>query len=371
VQGRSITREDRDNATVARLYSGRGCSRQFGSEAAHFLAQARGLVTTSKSAQCSTSAESMPRIGTGTMEGAWDAQDQTEDNIEVSQTNPTMDTLCSPPKNWGTSRIKAIADREAELIRGTQDSENIGLENLHSLENLLQPEQYHLVTVIQGNPTGQNHQEDEYRTMQEEEQPRIYSTYSFNASNQDIFTMLRQQVLDNKLAAKQIFQANTHLGMGHLLIEYEEVGRLVERIAPELKRFLHHLYPEKVAHEQKELPEIVNEIPQDKEATSMLILEGADLPSIPQPSEIVRVELKPEKLIKIQQRIDHLSHHTVLARITGCNPGVRQLTMWAKEKLHRSYISFTTRANNYFEIEFDDLAGRNKTLEARYYDLNG
>jgi hypothetical protein len=63
--------------------------------------------------------------------------------------------------------------------------------------------------------------------------------------------------------------------------------------------------------------------------------------------------------------------HTVLARITGRNPGVRQLTMWARERLHRSYISFTTRANNYFEIEFDDPAGRDKTLEAQYYDLNG
>jgi hypothetical protein len=43
------------------------------------------------------------------------------------------------------------------------------------------------------------------------------------------------------------------------------------------------------------------------EETNTLMIEGGVLIDNPHPPEIIRVELKPEKLIKIQERIEYLS----------------------------------------------------------------
>jgi hypothetical protein len=83
------------------------------------------------------------------------------------------------------------------------------------------------------------------------------------------------------------------------------------------------------------------------------------------------VALKPEKITKMQEKIDYLSKHTVLACITRCNLGMRSLTLWARAQLHRCFTSFTIRANNYLEIEFDDPLGRDQALEVQYYDMKG
>jgi hypothetical protein len=70
VQDRSITKEDRDNETVVRPYSMKGRLRQFGSEAAHSLAQDRGPVTKSRSVQLTDLVESTPQVETSLLAGA-------------------------------------------------------------------------------------------------------------------------------------------------------------------------------------------------------------------------------------------------------------------------------------------------------------
>lgn len=81
------------------------------------------------------------------MEGAQDAQDPTDNNIEVSQTNPSIDTPCFPLGGWPTPNV----DREAERIRSTQDPKRMGLGSHHS-EDSLPSEHYRQEKTLEGDP---------------------------------------------------------------------------------------------------------------------------------------------------------------------------------------------------------------------------
>jgi hypothetical protein len=207
---------------------------------------------------------------------------------------------------------------------------------------------------------GQDNEELEAKETEALDNPRQLNLYSFDATDKEIFLMIRQQVIDNRIAAASILNNNKHLGIGFLLTEYEEVAKLIGRVAPELGRFLQDLYPTEVT------------------TTPITETQQTQEEPIPNPPEqvvlspdTIRVTLKPDKITKIQEKIDYLSKHTVLARITGRNPGMRSLTLWARARLHRSFTTFTIRANNYLEIEFEDPVGRDQALEVQYYDLKG
>ena len=75
--------------------------------------------------------------------------------------------------------------------------------------------------------------------------------------------------------------------------------------------------------------------------------------------------------MKIQEKINYLKKHTVLSCITGRNPRMHKLTLWTRTRLHRSFIAFTVRANNYLEIKFDDPIGTDLALKIQYYDVYG
>lgn len=370
VLGRQSTREERDNDIVTRLYNTRGRNRQFGQGATPASRQYNRPTTRSQSIQSSTLRDlNLPRIEEETQAPPSEKTSQADEVSskllihDFSDLGERTGAVQHPPNNAEILRepfcqTRTTAHFVASNPNGELTEDLGGLPTSETFEPLEFDMDGHTISALPGNNLEE--QRIVKDTENQIENPRQLNLYSFDATDKEIFSMIRQQVIDNRNSAEKLLHNNKHLGIGFIMTEAEEVGKLISRVAPELRRFLPEFYP-------IEFP-----LTRDSENQKTQI-PSATPPSDPHggASDTIRVALKADKIPIIQKRIDYLSQHTVLARITGRNPGMRKLTLWARARLHRSFKSFTIRANNYMEIEFEDALGRDQALEVQYYDMSG
>ncbi|KAG0595094.1 hypothetical protein M758_UG138800 [Ceratodon purpureus] len=85
--------------------------------------------------------------------------------------------------------------------------------------------------------------------------------------------------------------------------------------------------------------------------------------------KVIEVSLSPSTVTELNAKIQHLERHTVIGQITGKHPGIRYLLSWARHTLHRSFLSITSRSNNYFELIFSDSMGAEETLAKKFFEL--
>lgn len=75
------------------------------------------------------------------------------------------------------------------------------------------------------------------------------------------------------------------------------------------------------------------------------------------PRKVV-VTIPEELLANLRSKCDSKASVSLLGRIQGKHPGLQALTAWAKENLHPSLKLLSLKANNIFEVTFDQLEGR-------------
>lgn len=149
------------------------------------------------------------------------------------------------------------------------------------------------------------------------------------------------------------------------------MAALINRVAPELSRFLQAHYPQhhpvgttpilEKLHHLEDLPIIQEEVPTSplpQVIDNNLITSSPEIQTIqegfpttnddsnkPPPH---RITLPSDCLNTYREKMVSLQNNMVLGHITRCTPGARRLSQWAKIHLHRPFKQLTVRSNNYF-----------------------
>jgi hypothetical protein len=147
------------------------------------------------------------------------------------------------------------------------------------------------------------------------------------------------------------------------------------RVSPELVCFLPNYYPQ--SRQQITGPLIQPGISPPGNLKQMLhdpeITQGIEV--APQPIETtpntVQVMLSTQLIADLEATFTKIAEFMVVGRIKDKCLVPKRLTLWARYRLHRSFIRLSMRTNNFFEVQFLQEEGRAQTLMDKTYTYDG
>lgn len=166
-------------------------------------------------------------------------------------------------------------------------------------------------------------------------------------SDLTIFQATKNQIQGRRLAGQNLLRKHPHLGLSFLKTEYEEVEALVNRVAPDLARYLHTHYPDHhhgtiPPKQVAVLPSIPEESPKQhlqrsgNEETTETKDEIEHLDN-PERNPPLRIELPPDRLNSYKGKMHQLSNFMVLGYVSGRNPTVGLNTTAGRRRRYRIY----------------------------------
>lgn len=112
-----------------------------------------------------------------------------------------------------------------------------------------------------------------------------------------------------------------HSGLSFSKTEYEDVAKLVNRVAPNLARFLQSYYPQEYLNPKSidDPTPILEEPPSDQHPQSPLTAGERNTQDTQDRPLPLRISLPTDRLNSYRERMDELANNMVLAHITGRN----------------------------------------------------
>lgn len=202
----------------------------------------------------------------------------------------------------------------------------------------------------------------------------------------EVFLLLRKQIQSKRSKAQEIVTKYGKLGITmQQTTELDELQALVDRVSPNLSKYLPKFYTMKEANNtenikddqdtalnvtglnQNQEDQFTEPIPRPEQQSEK---EPAQMGANENAPEPIRLKFSPEQKQRYLENLTAVSDYIVMGHVRGRSPGVRRLTTWARLALHKSFKHLTIRANNYFEVQFTRQEGVQTTLRERVYRMD-